>query len=162
MSLIRAFVQCVSWTWSVSLCNKVTKDDQVQLTRGGGVLTGRWFTGMLKGLGCFFVIIGILMCEFPFKTQCGQFANLVVFRKIRPKKGPNLFQIGCFLRQFGIVMCHKIMLFEIEMVEVLKSTLSLPVRAPRTNFWRSPPPRTNYVRFSIVFTYRIPIANTSV
>ena len=52
-------------------------------------------------------------------------------------KAPNMPQIGCFLQKNGIEMGLKITLFRgIEMVEILNSTLSIPVQ-----FFEDPPPR---------------------
>ena len=96
----------------------------------GGVLTGWWFTGMLKG---FFLIIGILMGGFPFKTQCAQFVKLGVFRKIRPTKHPICSNLGVFCSKWYSDWSQNHAFWGIEMVEILKSTLSLPVQ----NFWRT-------------------------
>ena len=53
------------------------------------------------------------MGGFPFKTQCAEFEKLGVFQEIRPIKHSNCSKLGVFLRQIGIVMGHKITLFEV-------------------------------------------------
>ncbi len=70
-----------------------------------------WYTGCSKVLRCFLVIFGLLMGWFPFQTQCAQFCKLD-FGNFA-KKAPNLFQIGCFLQQSGILLGREITLFEV-------------------------------------------------
>ena len=70
------------------------------------------------------------MGGFPFKTQCAQFAKLGVFREIRSKKHP----IAAIWKTDG---SQNHAFRGIEMVEILKSTLSLPVK----NSLKNPRPR---------------------
>ena len=92
---------------------------------GGGVLTGDDIRGCTKASGCFFVIFGISMGRYLSQTQCAQFAKLDVFWKMWPKKHPNCSKLGVFLWQFCIVMGLS---RGIQVVEILKSTLSIPVQ----------------------------------
>ena len=64
---------------------------------GGGGLTDKWYTGMLKGFGVHFRNFGILMGGFWSQTQCAQFAKLGVFPKILPKKHTICPKLGAFL-----------------------------------------------------------------
>ncbi len=88
--------------------------DLVPPGRGGySLLDG--IQGCSKVLGCFFVIFGISMGGFLFQIQCVQFAKLGAFSKIWPK---NPQSDGSQNHTFR----------GIEMVEILKSTLSIPVQ----------------------------------
>ena len=81
--------------------------------------------GCSVALGCFFIIFGISMSGFPFQTQSAQFAKLGAFLKIWPKST----QFGTnFLQKFGIVMVTKSVFKGIEIVEILESTLSIPIQ----------------------------------
>ena len=83
---------------------------KVHVARGGGVLTDKWYTGMLKGFEVhfrkFWYIDGWVIVTYPMRPIWCILENLA-------KKAPNLPQIGCILQKNGIKMGHKITLFEV-------------------------------------------------
>ena len=80
---------------------------------GEGVLTDKWYTGMLKGFEVhfrkFWYMDGWVIVTYPMRPIC----KIGCILENLAKKAPNLSQIGCFLQKNGIEMGHKIMLFEV-------------------------------------------------
>ena len=80
---------------------------------GGGVLTDKWYSGMLKGFEVYFrkfwYIDGWVIVTYPMHPICKIGCSL----ENLAQKAPNVPQIGCFLQKNGIEMGHKIMLFEV-------------------------------------------------
>ena len=80
---------------------------------GGGVLTDKWYTGMLKGFEVhfrkFWYIDGWVIVTYPMRPIC----KIGCILENLAKKHPILPQIGCFLQKNGIEMGHKITLFEV-------------------------------------------------
>ena len=77
------------------------------LGAGGGVLTDKWYTGMLKGFEVhfrkFWYIDGWVIVTYPMRPIC----TIECILKNLAKKAPNLPQIGCFLQKNGIEMVTK-------------------------------------------------------
>ena len=109
---------------------------------GGGVLTNKWYTGMLKGFEVhfckFWYIDGWVIVTYSMHPIC----KIGCILEILAKKAPNLGQIRCFLQKNGTEMGHK-----------MKSRFSryrdgrnfkLYFEHPLTIFWRRPPPRLIY------------------
>ena len=84
-----------------------------QKNQWGGVLTDKWYTGMLKGFEVhfrkFWYIDGWVIVTYPMRPIC----KIGCILKKLAKKAPNLAQTGCFLQKNGIEMGHKITLFEV-------------------------------------------------
>ena len=79
----------------------------------GGVLTDKWYTGMLKGFEVhfrkFWCIDGWVIVTYLMHPIC----KIGCILENLAKRAPNLPQIGCFLQLNGIEMGHKITLFEV-------------------------------------------------
>ena len=79
----------------------------------GGVLTDKWYTGMLKGVEVhfrkFWYIDGWVIVTYPMRPIC----KIGCILENLAKKAPNLPQIECFLQKNGIEMGHKITLFKV-------------------------------------------------
>ena len=78
----------------------------------GGILTNKWYTGMLKGFEVhfrkFWYIDWWVIVTYPMRSICKIGCILENLAK-----APNLPQIGCFFQKNGIEMGHKITLFEV-------------------------------------------------
>ena len=92
-----------------------------------GALTGWWYTGLRKGLRMFFLahfwyIDGWVSVTDPMHPIC----KIGAFWKIWPKKHPTCSKLGVFCSNSDWSQNHTFR--GIEMVEILKSTLSIPVQ----------------------------------
>ena len=97
---------------------------------GGGVLTDKWYTGMLKGFEVHFRKFWYIDGWVSSHTQCEKLENLA---KKSTQFAPNWV---LFAEKWYRDGSQNHAFRGIEMVEILNSTLSIPVRF----FLKNPPP----------------------
>ena len=104
---------------------------------GGGVLTDKWYTGMLKGFEVhfrkFWYIDGWVIVTYPMRPICKIGCILENLAKKAPNFAPNWV---LFAEKWYRDGSQNHAFRGIEMVEILNSTLSIPVRI----FLKNPPP----------------------
>ena len=105
-------------------------------------------TGMLKGYirGAFLSFLVYRWVGFRSRPN----APNLQFWKIWLKKLPICWKLGVFLRQFGDGSQYRAF-WGIEMVEILESTLCIPVKF----FLKTPPPRRGVLALLHILPYKV-------